>query len=90
MNDLTPDLLAAIATRLYNEIPGMNHVPKSETAVAELPRQAAEMPGIPAGTMPRHFAASSPTAPLASLPMRRPSLAEAAYRPRSEARRRTA
>ena len=56
MSDLTPDVIAAIATRLYNEIPGMNHVPKSETAVAEMPRQAAELPGV-AATPPAAFAA---------------------------------
>ncbi len=50
MNELTPDVIAAIATRLYNEIPGMSHVPKSEAAVAELPRQAAELPGVPPPT----------------------------------------
>ncbi len=51
MNELTPDVIAKIATRLYNEIPGMNGVPKSETAVAELPREAADLPGVPS-TLP--------------------------------------
>jgi cysteine desulfurase/selenocysteine lyase len=44
MNDITPDVIAAIASRLYNEIPGVNHVPKSETAVRDIPVQAPELP----------------------------------------------
>ena len=28
MNEITPDLIAKIATRLYNEIPGAGHVPE--------------------------------------------------------------
>ena len=32
MNDISPELIAAAARRLYNEIPGMGQVPKSETA----------------------------------------------------------
>jgi cysteine desulfurase / selenocysteine lyase len=52
MNDVTPELIASIATRLYNEIPGANLVPKTES---ELPRGVPEagallsMPGaVPA------------------------------------------
>jgi cysteine desulfurase / selenocysteine lyase len=30
MNEVTPDLIAAIATRLYNEIPGAASIPKTE------------------------------------------------------------
>jgi cysteine desulfurase / selenocysteine lyase len=44
MNDITPDVIAAIATRLYNEIPGINHVPNSETAVQDLTVPAADLP----------------------------------------------
>jgi cysteine desulfurase / selenocysteine lyase len=32
MNDISPELIAAAARRLYNEIPGLGPVPKSETA----------------------------------------------------------
>ena len=70
MNDLTPDVIAAIATRLYNDIPGMNHVPKSETAVADLPKEAAGLPGISAAQMPTTsaFPPSSPASALAVSP----------------------
>ena len=47
MNDVTPELIASIATRLYNEIPGANLVPKTES---ELPRgvpEAGNLPGVP-------------------------------------------
>ena len=33
MNDISPELIAAAARRLYNEIPGMGQIPKSETAI---------------------------------------------------------
>lgn len=46
MNEITPDLIAQIATRLYNEIPGANRVPKTE---AEASDAAAEAAGWPAG-----------------------------------------
>lgn len=48
MNEITPELIAAIATRLYNEIPGASMVPKTE---ADLPHglpEAGALPGIPA------------------------------------------
>jgi cysteine desulfurase/selenocysteine lyase len=62
MNDLTPDVIAAIATGLYNEIPGMSHMPKSETAVAEMPNHAMELPGI----------AASPPTEMSALPLSSP------------------
>ncbi len=46
MNELTPDLIAQIATRLYNEIPGVNRIPKTE---AEASHAASEAAGAPAG-----------------------------------------
>ncbi|MEI8373192.1 MAG: cysteine desulfurase [Planctomycetota bacterium] len=52
MNDITPDVIALIASRLYNEIPGVNHVPKSETAVRDLPMQATELPAALPTTFP--------------------------------------
>jgi len=48
MNDITPELIASIATRLYNEIPGANLVPKTE---ADLPKgipETGSLPGAPA------------------------------------------
>lgn len=33
MSDITPEMVAAVATRLYNEIPGANSVPKSESDI---------------------------------------------------------
>jgi cysteine desulfurase/selenocysteine lyase len=46
MNEVTPDLIAQIATRLYNEIPGVNRIPKTE---AEASQTASEAGGWPAG-----------------------------------------
>src|SRR5512136_468167 len=49
MNEITPELIAAIATRLYNEIPGANLVPKTETDIPSSIPTAAELPsGVPA------------------------------------------
>lgn len=48
MNEITPELIAAIATRLYNEIPGANLVPKTETDFPSSIPTAAELPsGLP-------------------------------------------
>jgi cysteine desulfurase / selenocysteine lyase len=33
MSDVTPEMVAAVATRLYNEIPGADSVPKSESDI---------------------------------------------------------
>jgi cysteine desulfurase/selenocysteine lyase len=44
MNEVTPELIAQIATRLYNEIPGVNQVPK--TGSEEMPA-APDLSGIP-------------------------------------------
>jgi cysteine desulfurase/selenocysteine lyase len=53
MSDLSPDAIAQLATRLYNEVPGANAVPKSETAVRDLPAEAPKWsPGI--NSMPSH------------------------------------
>jgi cysteine desulfurase/selenocysteine lyase len=49
MNDITPDLIAAIATRLYNEIPGVNHVPRTDSeAASTLAEASPSLPGVPA------------------------------------------
>jgi cysteine desulfurase/selenocysteine lyase len=48
MNEITPELIAAIATRLYNEIPGANQVPKTETDMPPAVPETAELPfGVP-------------------------------------------
>ncbi len=58
MNDVSPELIAAIATRLYHEIPGAGRIPKSEAEVsgavpeAGIPRAAPTAlpePPAPAG-----------------------------------------
>jgi cysteine desulfurase/selenocysteine lyase len=45
MNEVTPDLIAQIATRLYNEIPGAGEVPKSEADLS--PDRAASYANAP-------------------------------------------
>jgi cysteine desulfurase/selenocysteine lyase len=51
MNEVTPDLIARIATRLYNELPGANRVPKTEAevsnAAAETVAWPSESEGLP-------------------------------------------
>ena len=48
MNDITPELISQIATRLYNEIPGANMVPKTETdrrpSMPEFPTGVSSIP----------------------------------------------
>jgi cysteine desulfurase/selenocysteine lyase len=45
MNEITPDLIASLASRIYNEIPGANLVPKTE---ADLSHAVPEPAGFPA------------------------------------------
>ena len=45
MNDITPDMIAAIATRLYNEIPGANQIPKTETDASHILSTCDSWPG---------------------------------------------
>ena len=48
MNELTPELMAEIATRLYNEIPGANSLPKTEAvAPSTCPDRLAGRPVSP-------------------------------------------
>ena len=75
MNDITPDVIAAIASRLYNELSGVNHVPKSETAVQDLPVQA---PGLPAALPAAFPAAENPAAQ--AVPQAPPAATPAAFR----------
>ena len=49
MNEITPDLIAKIATRLFNEIPAAGVVPTTESDLAHLPAVPA---GLPAGRPP--------------------------------------
>jgi cysteine desulfurase/selenocysteine lyase len=37
MSDITPEMIAAIATRIYNEIPSANHVPHAKPDLTSLP-----------------------------------------------------
>ena len=48
MNDITPELIASIATRLYNEIPGANMVPKTEADLPQGIPETGSLPGAPA------------------------------------------
>jgi len=58
MNDISPELIAAAARRLYNEIPGLGQIPKSETAAD------------PASLhLPAEFPAYKTPAPAASEPL---------------------
>jgi cysteine desulfurase/selenocysteine lyase len=47
MNEVTPDMIAQIASRLYNELPGAGMVPKSPGEAAQLPSMAGSMPASP-------------------------------------------
>jgi len=66
MNELTPDLIASIASRLYNELPGANSVPKTEMDMSHMPSEAKP----PVDGMPQFSPStpSMPTSPHASLP----------------------
>jgi cysteine desulfurase/selenocysteine lyase len=48
MNDITPELIASIASRLYNEIPGASMVPKTEADLPHGVPEAGILPGMPA------------------------------------------
>jgi cysteine desulfurase/selenocysteine lyase len=49
MNEVTPDLIARIATRLYNELPGANRIPKTETEASSAASETAGWPAEPEG-----------------------------------------
>ncbi|MCE9534608.1 MAG: SufS family cysteine desulfurase [Planctomycetes bacterium] len=44
MNEITPDLIASIATRLFNEIPGAGSVPRTEIDAQQMPTSEMQMP----------------------------------------------
>ena len=56
MNEVTPELIAQIATRLYNEIPGVNHIPKTDS---EAMRRCARSVGHSRDSRRTAFAAGS-------------------------------
>jgi cysteine desulfurase/selenocysteine lyase len=79
MSDITPELIASIATRLYNEIPGVNHAPKTETDMAAVPQGLptipqglpgvpSALPAVPQGLpgIPPRSAITEPAAPVPS------------------------
>ena len=70
MHDVTPDLIAQIATRLYNKLPGAERVPKAETAALDTAQEAADWPtalGEPFGGKPPAPTPLSHPAPAADL-----------------------
>jgi cysteine desulfurase/selenocysteine lyase len=46
MHDVSPELLASIATRLFNEIPGANRVPKTEADIPNGIPEIGSLPGV--------------------------------------------
>jgi cysteine desulfurase/selenocysteine lyase len=72
MNDISPELIAAAARRLYNEIPGLGQVPKSETAIdpvllhvpGELPAFKPPTPDVHQSFQADHPSMSAAPAPL--------------------------
>ena len=76
MNDISPDMIAAAARRLYNEIPGMGQIPKSETTIdpaslhvpAELPAYKMPTPSGPAVAEPAVVAPPAAPVAVAALP----------------------
>ncbi len=86
MNDLTPDVIAQIATRLYNELPGTHSVPTTEIGAQQVISQEAS----PAALPPMHI----PTMQLPAMPPAAPPDTGAAagihaqFRPAPSSRRR--
>ena len=44
MDDLSPDAIAQLATRMYNEMPGASAVPTSQVAAQQAPQQHLSAP----------------------------------------------
>ena len=61
MNDITPELIASIASRLYNEIPGAGLVPKTESDMPHGFPDSFSLPGA-GGAGARGYSAPSPKA----------------------------
>lgn len=47
MHEVTPSLIAELATRMFNELPGAGAVPKSEVDASHLPSEVPSMPMVP-------------------------------------------
>jgi cysteine desulfurase / selenocysteine lyase len=64
MSDFTPESIAELATRLYNEAPGANHVPKTEADAPAIPAEPARwLPGL---SLPEPSFAAAPSSPAGS------------------------
>ncbi len=64
MNEITPDLIARIASRLYNDIPGASGVPHTPHDLPQIPESPASLPSLPGV-----FADNRPTSPsMAAVP----------------------
>jgi cysteine desulfurase/selenocysteine lyase len=69
MHEVTPNIIAEIATRLLNELPGANVVPKTEVEASRFPSEATAMPRSFADFRPsEHSIPSGPSAPGLSAP----------------------
>ena len=75
MNEVTPDLIAQIATRLYNEIPGVNHVWTTNSEASDDMPDVSGIPEIPAGlpSLPGVQAVSPETSVAPSVPQIAPT-----------------
>lgn len=47
MDQISPETIAAIARRLYDEIPGVNHAPRPDASAGQLPAEATTTPVAP-------------------------------------------
>ena len=82
-NEITPELISEIATRLYNEIPGANLVPKTEKDVHHLERDAQSSPPVAPDVSERGVLSSIGGSGLAGSGL--PKGAAAAHQPTSPA-----
>ena len=62
MQDITPDLIASIATRLFNEAHGGAAAPQSDVGMPQHAPQGTELPGAVANTPPSVYGIPTPTA----------------------------
>jgi cysteine desulfurase / selenocysteine lyase len=68
VDDITPDFIARMASRIYNEIPHGNGAPHKETAAPEVPSPPAGMQPF-VGSVPVSVTTLPPATPIASVPM---------------------
>jgi cysteine desulfurase / selenocysteine lyase len=66
MNEITPELIAQIASRLYNEVPGAGAAPTSQASAMQMPSHAGSMPSP--GSLPPAGSIPSGSIPSGSLP----------------------